>query len=72
MKTYNKIYDSREYKNIRDIIDNSAKLYPNKNAFIIKEKDEKNIKYKNITYKEFKEQINYLGTALINLGHIFQ
>lgn len=68
MKTYNKIYDSREYKNIRDIIDNSAKLYPNKNAFIIKEKDGKNVTYKNITYKEFKEQINYLGTALINLG----
>ena len=53
MKTYNKIYDSREYKNIRNIIDNSAKLYPNKNAFILKETDGKkradgkNRKYRN-------------------------
>ena len=68
MKTYNKIYESKDFKNIKEIIDNSAKLYANNNAFIIKEKEEKDIKYKNITYKEFKDQINYLGTALINLG----
>lgn len=68
MRTYNKIYESKEFKNVREIIDNSAKLYPNNKAFIIKEKEGKDIKYKNITYKEFKEQINYLGTALIDLG----
>ncbi len=67
MKIYNKIYESVKFKNIREIINNSAKLYPNNKAFIIKEKEGKNIKYKDITYKEFKEQINYLGTALIDL-----
>lgn len=68
MKTYNKIYETKEFKNIREIIYNSAELYSNNNAFIIKEKDGKNIKYKNISYKELKEQMNFLGTALVNLG----
>ena len=68
MKTYNKLYEMKEFKNIKEIIDNSAKLYSNNNAFIIKEKNGKKVNYKNITYKEFKEQINYLGTSLINLG----
>lgn len=68
MKIYNKIYETESFENIREIINNSVKLYPNNNAFIIKEKEGKNIKYKNITYTEFKNQINNLGTALIELG----
>lgn len=68
MKTYNKIYETKEFKNVREVIDNSVNLYPNNNAFIIKEKEGKNVKYKNITYKEFKNQINSFGTALIDLG----
>ena len=68
MKTYNKIYESKIFKNIREVIDNSAELYANNNAFIIKEKKGKNINYKNITYKELKKQINYLGTELMKLG----
>ena len=68
MKTYNRIYETKNYKNIREIIDYSVKLYPKNNAFIIKEKEGKNIKYRNITYKEFSQQINSLGTALIDLG----
>ncbi len=68
MKTYNKIYESKQFKNIREIIDNSVDLYPNNTAFIIKQKEGKEVKYKNITYKEFKDQSNYFGTALIDLG----
>ena len=68
MKTYNKIYDAKKFNNIKEIIDNSVSLYPNNNAFIIKEKQGKDVKYKNITYKEFQNQINYFGTALIDLG----
>lgn len=68
MKTYNKIYEAKQFKNIREIIDNSIDLYPNNTAFIIKQKEGKEIKYKNITYREFKDQNNYLGTALIDLG----
>ena len=68
MKTYNKIYDSKVFNNIREIIDNAVELYPDNKAFIIKEKKGKDVSYKHITYKEFKNQINSLGTALIDLG----
>jgi len=68
MKTYNKIFDAKAFNNIREIIDNAVKLYPDNKAFIIKEKNGKEVNYKNITYKDFKNQINYLGTELINLG----
>ena len=68
MKSCNKIYESKCFKNIRETINNSVELYPDNNAFIIKEKTGKDIKYKNITYKELKKQVDYLGTALIDLG----
>ena len=68
MKTYNKIYDAKAFNNIREIIDNAVELYPDNKAFIIKEKKGKEVNYKNITYKDFKNQINYLGTELIDLG----
>ena len=68
MKTYNKIYEAKTFKNIREIFDNSVELYPDNKAFIIKEKKGKDVKYKDITYKDFRNQMNYLGTALIDLG----
>lgn len=68
MKTYNKIYEAKTFNNIREIIDNSVELYPNNKAFIIKEKKGKDVKYKNVTYKDFKNDINNFGTALIDLG----
>jgi len=64
----NKLYNPVEFKNLRDVINNSVKLYSDKNAFIIKEKKDKEINYKNITYKEFKKDIDSLGTALLNMG----
>ena len=68
MNSKNKIYDVKEFKNIREIINNSIKKYPENKAFIIKNKDNNKEKYKNVTYKEFGEQINALGSALINKG----
>ena len=68
MKTYNKIYEARYYKDLRDMINTSAKLYPNNKAFIIKEKNGENINYKNITYKDMQDDINSLGTALMASG----
>jgi len=64
----NKLYNPVEFNNLREVINNSAKLYSDKNAFIIKEKNEKDVNYKNITYKEFKKDIDSLGTALLNMG----
>ena len=64
----NKLYNPVEFKNLREVINNSVKLYSEKNAFILKEKKEKDVRYKNITYKEFKKDIDSLGTALLNMG----
>ena len=68
MNSKNKIYDEKEFKNIREIINNSIEKYPENKAFIIKNKDKNKEKYTNITYREFGEQINSLGSALINKG----
>lgn len=69
MKYSKKLYEAIEFENIRDLLYNTVKTYPNNNAFIVKTKnDGKQVEYKNITYKEFGENINYLGTKLIDLG----
>ena len=54
------------FQNIREIINNSVEKYPDNNAFIIKNKDMQTYTY--ITYKRLKQEIDALGTALINLG----
>lgn len=59
------IYNVRTIKNLKDMIEQSERLFGNKNAFLIKTKEEN---YKGITYKEFKSDIDALGTSLINLG----
>lgn len=56
----------KEFKNIREIINNSAEKYPDNNAFIVKNKDMTTYTY--VTYKRLKEEIEQLGTALIKIG----
>ena len=68
MNLKNKIYDVKEFKNIREIMNNSIEKYPENKAFIIKNKDKNKENYTNITYREFGEQINSFGSALINRG----
>ena len=62
------LYQSKEYKDIRELVNETVKTYPDNIAFIIKEKQGEKITYKNITYKMLKEDIDALGTALIDLG----
>ena len=68
IKAIRKLYDSVKYDTIRDYINSAIKKYPNNKAFIIKNKDNKNVTYKNITYSEFGEDIRALGSGLINHG----
>lgn len=58
----------QEFKDIKEIIYNSAKKYANNIAFIIKHQEGKNKTYENISYKTFLEQINFLGTKLYEMG----
>lgn len=62
------LYETQEFKNIREVIGNAVKKFPENNAFIIKNVVDGETKYTNITYKKMQEDINNLGTALINLG----
>lgn len=62
------IYESKEYNNIREVLDNAFTNYPDNVAFKLKETNGKQVTYKEIKYKDFQNDINALGTALINLG----
>lgn len=61
------LYQAKEYRDIRELVNDAVRTYPNNIAFIIKEKKEE-VTYKNITYKMLQEDINKLGTVLIDLG----
>ena len=64
-----KIYDAEKFNNIRDIMANAVKLYPNNIAFKIKHKDGKNVSYTDITYTDFQKEINEFGAGLMALGY---
>lgn len=58
----------KEFNNIKEIIYNSANIYADDIAFIIKHQEGKNKTYEKITYKSLLEQINFLGTKLFDMG----
>ena len=58
----------QEFKDIKELIYNSAKIYENNIAFIVKHQEGKDKTYENITYKMLLEQINALGTKLYSIG----
>ena len=62
------------YENMRELIAGSARKYPDNVAFINKFKGKKGEEptYQKITFKEFREDINNLGTALMKRGLIDQ
>ena len=68
MKVYRKLYNSEKYDTIREYIHRAIEKYPNNNAFILKNKNGKEVSYTNITYTMFGNDIKALGTALIDLG----
>ena len=58
----------QEFKDIKEHIYNTAKLYANNIAFTVKHQEGKNKTYENITYKMLLGHINALGTKLYNMG----
>ena len=62
-----KFREATRFENIKEIIYNSVKLYPNHVAFVTKIIKDKGVEYKNTTYKKLLDEINALGTALYNL-----
>ena len=60
------IYKYMQFTDLKDMLKKSGELYGNKTAYIFK--TEEKGKFKEITHKEFRDDVNALGTALINLG----
>lgn len=58
-----KIFDVTEFKDIKEIVYNSASKYSENIAFVIKHQENKKIQYENITYKKLLEDVNSLGTS---------
>lgn len=62
-----KLNECADYKNIREIINYMCSKWPENKAFTLKEKIKDKIKYTDITFKQYENEINYIGTALRNL-----
>ena len=66
-----KYYDIREITDLKDLINQSVKLYGDKPVFKFKKrmyKKGEKIEIDTMSYKEFKTEIDYFGTALNALG----
>jgi long-chain acyl-CoA synthetase len=59
------IYDVREIKNFRDLIDQSVDLFGDEPAFKLKNVQGE---YYDVSYKEFQQDIRALGTSLLARG----
>lgn len=56
------------HKNMRELVNYAAKEYNTSDAYILKEKHGKEISYKRISFIDFKNHINWLGTGLMARG----
>ena len=58
-------YDVREIKDLRDMLAQSIELYGDRPAFEVKNA---NGEHYEITYKRYQQEINAVGTALVDMG----
>lgn len=66
VKYKDELYVHRPIRDLKDLINSSAELYPNRNAFLVK--NAPGGTYMPIKYGQLKEDIDALGTALMDLG----
>lgn len=67
-KPHSNLYKKTEYKDIREAVRDGITRYADRIAFTLKTKENKEVTYTDITYKQFGEEIDELGTGLISLG----
>ncbi len=63
--TQEPLYKVRPIRDLKDMLEQSVKLFGDRNAFLIKAPDQS---YKGIKYSEFKSDVVAFGTALTDLG----
>lgn len=62
-------HEMGEIKNFRELVNRAASNYPDSIAFEYKkDSNSKNTEYVKHTFQEYREEITYLGTALLDLG----
>lgn len=60
------IHKMPKYENLKEMLEKSGNMYGDRPAYIFK--TEEVGKFREISHKEFREDINCLGTALIDMG----
>ena len=65
-KGFDPIYESREITDLKDLLYSGLKLYADNPLFLEKNKETK--QFETILYKDYVKEVEYLGTALIDLG----
>jgi long-chain acyl-CoA synthetase len=60
------LYEIRKINSIKELLDSSAALFSERTAFLMKQKGNEN--YIPVTYKQFKADVDALGTSLHDLG----
>jgi long-chain acyl-CoA synthetase len=60
------LYDVRKIDTLKDMLESSTKLFGNDTAFLVK--TEEGGSYQPITYTRFYEDVNAMGTILMDLG----
>ena len=71
VKQLKPVYPAEEHENVRALLDYAAETYGDDAAFILKEKPARRGEapvYRNISYKDLREDVRRLGTGLIASG----
>lgn len=65
-KYIDSFYETREIRDLRELINSSVQLHNNKPAFLVKDKP--GGEYKPVSYGQFSLDINALGTSFMEMG----
>ncbi len=60
------VHEYMKFTDLKDMLNKTGEKYANRPAYIFKTQEEN--KFREITHKEFRNQVNSLGTALIDIG----
>lgn len=65
------VFEAAFHKDFRDLINYGADTYRGDDAFIVKHKlNKKDISYEHIKFENFRDHVNYLGTAMLKKGYL--
>lgn len=60
------LYEVRKIESLKDMLEGSAKIFADHTAFLVK--TEEGGPYKPITFTQYRDDVNAMGTALMHLG----